>query len=108
MAAPRPRTAVLGAGSWGTALAALASHHSDTLLWARDAAVAKAIDDGHVNARYLPGIDLPPALRCTPSFEASVEHACQDPSAPGLIILGVPVAGMAETCRSEEHTSELQ
>jgi len=98
MAAPRLHTTVLGAGSWGTALAALASHHSDTLLWARDAAQARVIDSRHVNTRYLPGIDLPDALRCTDSFEAAVDHACQDPSLPGLIILGVPVAGMAETC----------
>ncbi len=32
------RVAVLGAGSWGTALASLACQHADTLLWARRAA----------------------------------------------------------------------
>lgn len=112
MAAPRLHTTVLGAGSWGTALAALASHHSDTLLWARDAAQARAIDTRHVNARYLPDIPLPEALRCTHDFEQAVAHACEPDAEPGLIILGVPVAGMAETCarlaRSLAHRPGLR
>src|SRR5690606_31795802 len=98
MPAPRLRTTVLGAGSWGTALAALASSQSDTLLWARDTAQAHAIDTRHVNARYLPDTRLPEALRCTDDFEQAVAHACPAGQPPGLIILGVPVAGMAETC----------
>lgn len=98
MPAPCLRTTVLGAGSWGTALAALASDQSDTLLWARDAAQARAIASLHVNARYLPDIPLPPALRCTDDFDRAVAHACPADGPPGLIILGVPVAGMAETC----------
>ncbi|WP_397474667.1 NAD(P)H-dependent glycerol-3-phosphate dehydrogenase [Pusillimonas sp.] len=98
MSAPRLRTTVLGAGSWGTALAALASDQSDTLLWARDAAQAQAIDALHINQRYLPDITLPPALRCTDDFDSAVAHSCPSGETPGLIILGVPVAGMAETC----------
>ena len=39
----KPKVAVLGAGSWGTALAALiARHHYHTVLWGRDAAVIAA------------------------------------------------------------------
>jgi len=98
MAVPRLRTTVLGAGSWGTALAALASHHSDTLLWARDAAQAQAIGKQHVNTRYLPDIQLPSALQCTSDFDEAVGHACRGGVSSALIILGVPVAGMAETC----------
>lgn len=93
-----PRVAVLGAGSWGTALGALACSQADTLIWARRAELAAEISQKHSNARYLPGIALPPSLRATSDFETAVEHVC---SARGdaLIILGVPVAGMAETCR---------
>ena len=99
MAAPRLRTTVLGAGSWGTALAALASDQSDTLLWARDPAQAHEINVRHINQRYLPGISLPQALRCTDDFNSAVAHACSGSQTAGLIILGVPVAGMAETCQ---------
>lgn len=96
---PSPtRVTVLGAGSWGTALAGLACANADTLLWARDSATAQAIDATHTNARYLPDIQLPTTLHCTDDFSAAVAHACVPDAASGLIILGVPVAGLAELC----------
>jgi glycerol-3-phosphate dehydrogenase (NAD(P)+) len=55
--------AVLGAGSWGTALAiqfARAGH--PTLLWGRDAGQLAAMRAARVNARYLPGAPFPPTL----------------------------------------------
>jgi len=99
MAAQPLRTVVLGAGSWGTALAALASAQSDTVLWARDISVVQEINSRHTNNRYLTDIPLPNALRCTDNFEQAVEHACSSLGSVGLIILGVPVAGLAETCK---------
>lgn len=90
---------VLGGGSWGTALAALASSQANTLLWARNATLATEVDSLHQNTHYLPGITLPTALRATSSFQRAVAHACQSPQDdPGLIILGVPVAGLEPTC----------
>src|SRR3546814_4412133 len=103
---PRKHVSVLGAGSWGTALAALACPHNDTLLLARNPSIAAAIDSKHVNPGHLSEIALPAELRCTSDFQEAVEHARTATDGPGLIILGVPVAGLAE--RSEEHTSELQ
>jgi glycerol-3-phosphate dehydrogenase (NAD(P)+) len=94
----RAHVTVLGAGSWGTALAALACARSDALLWARDAAQAAHINTQHNNPRYLPDIALPAALGCTSDFQQAIAHACQPRSQPGLIILGVPVAGLADIC----------
>jgi len=59
MAADR-RAAVLGAGSWGTALAkVLADNGFETRLWGRDRALVEAINTTRENPRYLPGIALP-------------------------------------------------
>ena len=67
------RLAVLGAGSWGTALATLSARNGlATTLWGRDAAVVDAIDSGHENPRYLPGIPLPESLRATTDLAAAV------------------------------------
>ncbi len=58
--------AVLGAGSWGTALALhLARLGNDTRLWGRDAAAMAAMQGDRVNARYLPGIAFPDTLTAT-------------------------------------------
>lgn len=96
MTAPtRIPVTVLGAGSWGTALAALACARADTLLWARDAALARHIGEQRQNPRYLPDLALPDSLSCTDNFDRAVAHAC---GGTGLIILGVPVAGLAQTC----------
>lgn len=93
----RPHVTVLGAGSWGTALAALACANADTVLWARDAALAAQLQGQHQNPRYLSGITLPQALQATDDLAHAIRHACQTPD--GLIILGVPVAGLADICR---------
>jgi len=57
---------VFGAGSWGTALAAvLARHGVDTLLWGRDSAQIDTMRSTRRNARYLPEIELPSTLAYT-------------------------------------------
>ena len=79
--------AVLGAGAWGTALAAaLASRHR-VALWARDAAQAKAIADARCNQRYLAEIPLPDAVAVTADFSLAVAEA-------GLALIATPVAGL--------------
>ncbi|RBC27703.1 glycerol-3-phosphate dehydrogenase, partial [Xanthomonas oryzae pv. oryzae] len=70
------KIAVIGAGSWGTALAALLARHGHpTVLWGRDAAMVDTIDRTHENARYLPGIALPDSLRATTDLQAAVADA---------------------------------
>jgi len=57
------RLAIIGAGAWGTALAAAASRAgSAATIWARDPAIAAAIAERHENPVYLPGIALDPAI----------------------------------------------
>lgn len=60
---------VFGAGSWGTALAAvLARNGVDTLLWGRDAEAIAAMRSSRRNPRYLGEIELPETLQFTASL----------------------------------------
>ena len=57
---------VLGAGAWGTALAAAAVKAGrDTILWAREADVVTLINETHENTMFLPGIMLDEKLKAT-------------------------------------------
>ena len=68
--------AVLGAGSWGTALAALLARHGyPTVLWGRNAEQVQAVDRDHENPRYLPGVALPESLRATTDLAVAVASA---------------------------------
>jgi glycerol-3-phosphate dehydrogenase (NAD(P)+) len=80
------RVTVLGAGSWGTTVATLVAGRNDTLLWARDGAVATEISEEHTNARYLAGFTLPSELAATDDLERAVSRA-------ELLIVGVPSHG---------------
>lgn len=65
--------AVLGAGSWGTALALhLARLGNDTRLWGRDTAAMAAMQRDRVNARYLPGISFADSLTATANLAQAV------------------------------------
>lgn len=90
---------VLGAGSWGTALAALACQRAPTLIWARNATSAAQINQQHQLPHYLPDIDLPPSLQATADFELAMQHVMGNDSQPGLIILGVPLIGLSGICQ---------
>ena len=59
---------VLGAGAWGTALAVNAAGRHPVSLWARDAAQVQAMAAARENARYLPGVALPPSLHLRPAM----------------------------------------
>ena len=68
--------AVLGAGSFGTALAVhLARRGSETLLWGRDAARMAAMQEARENAQYLPGVQFPSRLTALSDLQAAVAGA---------------------------------
>ncbi len=70
------KTAVIGAGSWGTALAKHAADIGhEVVLWARREDHAQAIEASRVNAQYLAGVTLPPNLRATSSLEDALGTA---------------------------------
>ncbi|HEX2747105.1 MAG TPA: NAD(P)H-dependent glycerol-3-phosphate dehydrogenase [Verrucomicrobiales bacterium] len=62
--------AILGAGSWGSALAFASAQKCDrVILWGRDEKVTAEINRHHLNHRYLPDIPLPAAITATTSLE---------------------------------------
>lgn len=86
--------AILGGGSWGTALAhvfALCGHRA--VLLARDKDVTEEIGRAHTNERYLPGVSLSPGLRATVDPPAALLNA-------DIIVLAVPCQSMRACLRS--------
>ena len=68
------RIGIVGAGAWGTALAATARRAGrDVLLWARDPDVAEGINLRNENRLYLPGVPLDPEIRATAEPAALAE-----------------------------------
>ena len=85
------RIAIVGAGSWGTALAhALARDGTrDVALWARDAGVADVIATTRHNPAYLTDVSLDERVSVSADLAATVESA-------GMVILTVPTDAMSQ------------
>ena len=82
---------VLGAGAWGTALAASVAPRHSTLLWARNATQAAQMNAARCNERYLPDAALPAALHIGADLDAALAHARD-----GLLIIATPMSALAE------------
>jgi glycerol-3-phosphate dehydrogenase (NAD(P)+) len=80
------KVAVIGAGSWGTTVAAVAARSAPTVLWARRPVLAESLERTHENPDYLPGIVLPDALRATASLDEAVTSSA-------LVVMAVPSHG---------------
>lgn len=79
---------VVGAGSWGTALAVhLARTGHVVRLWARDARLAAAMEEARENRTYLDGVAFPPALQPTASMAEAIGGAT-------IVVMAVPSHGM--------------
>jgi glycerol-3-phosphate dehydrogenase (NAD(P)+) len=84
--------AVLGAGSWGTAIAViLARAGHRTLLWSRRPDAASAMKSTRENVAYLPGVPLPDGLDVT----ADLDRVAEEP----LAILAVPTRAQRELAK---------
>ncbi|HUP00099.1 MAG TPA: NAD(P)H-dependent glycerol-3-phosphate dehydrogenase [Gemmatimonadota bacterium] len=80
----RTRTAVIGAGSWGTALANLLAANGHAVgLWARDPALAERMRRDRRNPRYLPGVAIHPEVKPASDFAAVLAGAW-------IVVLAVP------------------
>ncbi len=82
---------ILGAGSWGTALAILAARNGcQTLLWGHNSAHISSLSNDRKNNRYLPSIELPSSLLVTDSLEQALSFS-------SLILISVPSHAFRQT-----------
>jgi glycerol-3-phosphate dehydrogenase (NAD(P)+) len=85
---------VIGAGAWGTALAASAADRHAVTLWARDPAQARAMQSNRSNARYLPGHLLPASVTISCDAAASLADIAEQHD---LVIVATPLAGLSDS-----------
>ncbi|MGN7468926.1 NAD(P)H-dependent glycerol-3-phosphate dehydrogenase [Brevibacillus sp. SAFN-007a] len=89
----RKEVTVVGAGSWGTALASvLAENGHQVTLWVRDPKLADEVNNKHTNAKYLPEAKLAKSIVATTDIEAAV-------SGKRIVLLAVPSHAMRQICR---------
>ncbi|HEU4480771.1 MAG TPA: NAD(P)-binding domain-containing protein, partial [Actinomycetota bacterium] len=95
------RAAFIGAGSWGTTMAALVAEKGETeaVLWARRAELAETINLFHENPPYLPDIALSEKLRATNDLEEALHGA-------EVIVMGVPSHGFRNVLKDVVEFAE--
>ena len=94
MSTAKPAVAVLGSGSWGTALASLIARNGHpTTIWGRDPGQIASINGQHENTRYLPGVPLPDSLVATGDLAAAVAGA-------DLVLVVTPSHAFTETLKA--------
>src|SRR5215213_10343486 len=83
--------AIIGAGSWGTALAVVAARAGHSVrLWSRNTAVVNSINEQRVNASYLSSTSIPAGVTATAEIEAALHDA-------PMVLLAVPSHAARET-----------
>jgi glycerol-3-phosphate dehydrogenase (NAD(P)+) len=90
------RIAVIGAGSWGTTVAAIVTEHAPTVLWGRNPAIVEEIATLHRNHAYLPDVALPPELAASTDLSA----ACADAA---IVVMAVPSHGFRTVLGRAAH-----
>jgi len=83
---------VIGAGAWGTALAARAALQSQrVVLWARDAQQVQQLQALHQNPRYLPGVRLPDVLALSSAAWPELAQRADDAD---LVVVATPMLAL--------------
>lgn len=91
------KVAVLGAGSWGTALSiVLSDNEHDVRLWSHRQAQVDEINIEHTNNRYLDGVSLPKNIRAFNDIQAAIKEV-------DAIIFVVPSSAIREVCEKIKH-----
>jgi glycerol-3-phosphate dehydrogenase (NAD(P)+) len=89
------RLAIVGSGSWGTALALSQARRGDhdIALWSHSASVAESIEKQRENVAYLPGFPIPRQITPTTDLATAVENA-------DIVISAVPSQHVRATYRA--------
>lgn len=88
------KVAVLGSGSWGSALAKVLSDNGHAVsLWGRRPELARAIQESRENATFLPGARFADTLRATSSLDEALAGA-------EMLLVAVPTHGLREVLRA--------
>ncbi len=87
------RVGVIGGGSWGTTVASLAAHNTQTTIWARDEDVVADINENHRNSKYLPDHELHANLVASNKLDEVV-------SATDVLVMGVPSQAMRAAAKA--------
>lgn len=88
------KLAVIGAGSWGTAMAGiLGNKHTNVTLWVRNDSLADQINRSRVNEKYLPGAALPSTVTCTSDLDEAAREA-------RMVVIATPSHAVRDTAAS--------
>jgi len=90
------KVTLIGAGAWGTAMAAQAARHlkdGDVCLWSRSKDQLIDIEKRGENHSYLPGIQLPKNITLESNFSAAIKRLSVD----DLLVIATPMAALSET-----------
>ena len=90
------RIAVLGAGAWGTSIATVLARRLEVALWAQRAEQAQALSATRRNERYLPGVEIPRAVRVTSDLSHALDGA-------RLALVATPAAGLRDVLQRLER-----
>jgi glycerol-3-phosphate dehydrogenase (NAD(P)+) len=83
------RVGLLGGGSWGTAVGALAAHNAPVMIWARDALAVEEINCSHTNRKYLADAQLPHSLGATTNLGEAMRQA-------DVVLVAIPAQGFRQ------------
>lgn len=87
------KIAVLGAGSWGTALAlVLADNNHDVRLWTHRKEQADEINETHLNEKYLKGVTIPKEITAYDDLSLAIKGA-------STIVFVVPTKAIRDVCQ---------